>query len=705
VSSPISPARDEELAELVIAAQHGDDIAFAALVGRFQRLAVALALGWLGDIELARDAAQEAFLDAHLHLADLRDPAAFGAWLRRIVAKHCDRMTRRHSWMDHHATLVDAEAEAVADGAPGPEANLERRDEARAVRTALERLPPRQRVVIALHYLGGYGQTEIAVALGIPLTTVKKRAHDARGTLREELAVIRTTLQVEGTDGLAPFSDEVELFLAIRRGDSAAVAALLLRRPDLVRQHEGWPASEAHRARLPYARQATALIRAAERGDLAIVRLLVEAGAAVDDMCGCTTGETPLWAATVTDCPDVVAYLLEHGADPNVRGTLGHTALHVAAMRGWPHMVEKLLVHGADPRATDEAGRTALDWADLKGHAHVQALLRAARAGERPRGVVAEQRHQQPVSSTAHLCETGIKVIDLFGALCHGDLVRVDGDIGLGLVVLLGELTMALEELGYDRALWTGFEQPLLNRSELDHALGESGRRGMARLALVPPELEGEEAQGALARILGQWQHDRAGSTKRQLVIVFQTAGHLATVEAVQPHFTRRGPNGATAFVVAPETFPPQGAHHQQELPPGVKVHLRFDAARARRGLYPALNPIATTSINVSAGVVGAEHAAVAREARLLLADYARIDPELAFPEPASLPPEQRTDALRAQRLHAWLTQPFLVAEPFTGRPGVRVSRESTVRGVARILRGELNDVPVDHLRYIGDLD
>jgi RNA polymerase sigma factor (sigma-70 family) len=232
VSSPISPARAGDLVELVSAAQRGDDLAFAGLVARFQRLAVALAVGWLGDMELARDAAQEAFLDAHLHLVDLRDPAAFGAWLRRIVAKHCDRITRRRSWTGQ-ASLLDAEA--LADDAPGPEANVERRDEARAVRTALERLPPRQRVVVALQYLGGYSQVDIAGALGLPLTTVKKRAHDARGTLREELAMVRTTLRLEGTGGLAPFSDEIELFLAIRRGDSAAVAALLARRPEFVR--------------------------------------------------------------------------------------------------------------------------------------------------------------------------------------------------------------------------------------------------------------------------------------------------------------------------------------------------------------------------------------------------------------------------------------------------------------------------------------
>jgi F-type H+-transporting ATPase subunit beta len=408
----------------------------------------------------------------------------------------------------------------------------------------------------------------------------------------------------------------------------------------------------------------------------------------------------------VTDCPDVVAYLLEHGANPNVQGALGHTPLHVAAMRGWPYLVKLLLAYGADPHSEDKAGRTALDWAELKGHAHVQSLLRANRAGEHQINAVAVERDQRRATSAAELCETGIKAVDLFGPLCHGDLVLVDGDYGgFGAVVLLAELTIALQEGGYGPALWTGFEQSIFSRRELEHTLVESGRRDMAQLSLVPPELEGDEAQGELRRILEQWERGRSRTSQRRLVVVFQAAGQVTTVEAVMPHLTNRGAPSSTAFVVTPESFPSHGAKRTEELPPGATSHLRFDAARARGRLWPALKLTATISSNISTEVVGTEHADVARAARLLLTEYERIDPELAFPDPASLPTSQRNAALRAQRLHAFLTQPFVCAEPFSGRPGVRVKRESTVRGVSRILSGELNEVPVNDLRYIGDID
>jgi F-type H+-transporting ATPase subunit beta len=172
----------------------------------------------------------------------------------------------------------------------------------------------------------------------------------------------------------------------------------------------------------------------------------------------------------------------------------------------------------------------------------------------------------------------------------------------------------------------------------------------------------------------------------------------------MQPEFTRGDPGAVTAFVVAPEAFPAHGAPHPMGLPPGVAAHLRFDTARARRGLFPALKATALASMHLAAESVGAEHATVAEEARHLLARYERIDPDLAFPEPGALPARHRKTALRAQRLHTFLTQPFVFAEPFTGRPGVRVARRATIQGVARILDGHADEVPLSSLRYIGTL-
>src|SRR5947207_7041760 len=105
-------------------AQSGDDRAFSELVNRFQDIAVAYATSILRDYHLAEDATQEAFVDAYRALPSLRDPAAFPTWLRRIVFKHCDRITRRA-----HGVLTGLDAALdVASNEPSAHDILERRE-------------------------------------------------------------------------------------------------------------------------------------------------------------------------------------------------------------------------------------------------------------------------------------------------------------------------------------------------------------------------------------------------------------------------------------------------------------------------------------------------------------------------------------------------------------------------------------------------
>jgi DNA-directed RNA polymerase specialized sigma24 family protein len=106
----------EKATVLVQAAQTGDDIAFAELVRSYQDIAVAYAASILGDYHLAEDAAQEAFVEAYKELPALREPAAFAAWFRTIIFKHCDRLTRRKR---HFATDLIAALE-VASRYPRP---------------------------------------------------------------------------------------------------------------------------------------------------------------------------------------------------------------------------------------------------------------------------------------------------------------------------------------------------------------------------------------------------------------------------------------------------------------------------------------------------------------------------------------------------------------------------------------------------------
>jgi len=154
--------------------------AFTELVRRHQDLAVACALARLGSPSLAEEAAQEAFVTAWQNWDELRDLDAFPAWLRAIVHSQCSRMTR-----GRHLVLVPLEAAGgIAAGAPDAETAIADREAGEAMLSLIRACPEGERTVTALHYLGGYRQTEIAELLELSTTAVGKRLHSARRRMK-----------------------------------------------------------------------------------------------------------------------------------------------------------------------------------------------------------------------------------------------------------------------------------------------------------------------------------------------------------------------------------------------------------------------------------------------------------------------------------------------------------------------------------------
>src|SRR4051794_23739776 len=144
-------------AALVGAVQRGDTSAWPALIDRFEDIAVASAVGLCGDLDEAPDIAQEAFVLAFLHIAGLQDPAAFPAWLLRLVRTATNRRTRRRrpDTVALDAVPSDDGSGALVDPAAGPEEVVLAATDAAQVRAAVERLPEGERCVVALHHLAG----------------------------------------------------------------------------------------------------------------------------------------------------------------------------------------------------------------------------------------------------------------------------------------------------------------------------------------------------------------------------------------------------------------------------------------------------------------------------------------------------------------------------------------------------------------------
>ncbi len=183
--------------------------AFAQLIERFQSMTLGCAFAALGDRAQAEDAAQEAWILAWQRLPQLREANAFSAWLRRLVMTCCRRQTRQRcrSTLSLHEIQEDSLPNETGAGT----AEQVETDELRfLVRAAVMKLPPKQREVTLLFYLGQNSQAEISEFLGVPLTTVKKRLHDARSRLRKELeTMFEQAIQQGANPDLATQAQEV----------------------------------------------------------------------------------------------------------------------------------------------------------------------------------------------------------------------------------------------------------------------------------------------------------------------------------------------------------------------------------------------------------------------------------------------------------------------------------------------------------------
>jgi len=419
----------EDLTTLVVRSREGDADAFSVIVRRFQDMAVGYGLSLLHDFQLAEDAAQEAFLEAYLCLNNLREPLAFPGWFRRIVFKQCDRMTRGKQL--NTSSLEDIEQSSHY---PSQAETLERKEMNKRIQTVTAALPDNERIVITLHYLGGYSQQELGEFLDVPITTIKKRLFTARRRLREILIDdFGDILRERRPSKDESFSNGVMNMLnAARAGDVARVRELFSQNPRLLTAKD-WlgnsalvlAATSGHTAILdllyvagvrPDIHEAasigdmdrvmellatdpqllnsysteggTPLLFAAHFGQLNTTDLLLKMGADINAVARNKLEVTPLHAALFGRRRHVAHLLVERGANVTLkRGggdwpRSGWTALHYAAAYGFVELLGPLIARGADINDEDNEGKTALDVAREANQTEVVAYLRTARTKE-----------------------------------------------------------------------------------------------------------------------------------------------------------------------------------------------------------------------------------------------------------------------------------------------------------------------------------
>jgi RNA polymerase sigma factor (sigma-70 family) len=356
----------DDLSELVVRAQQGDSASYATLVQRFRRMVITYAYARLGDFQLAEDVAQEVFLQASFDLPSLRAPGAFASWLRQIVLKYCDRVTRRK----RRPMLPLEQARMIASSQSEPLQVVEQRELRGELLALIAGLPTIERESVLLCDLGGHSQGELAAFLGVPATTVRKRLQRARARLRLQLQSpggARPAAPVPLAITVLPWTWEGALMMedlssvgepltiairAIKRGDQQQLATLLAAHPALARAR-----SSDGRSLLGHLTDYPANIVTGP----ALVQVLVAVGAAVDDLALNTAqGETPLqWAVSANDVA-VAAALLSAGAA--VDGPQGDgRPLSQALFYGQRAAAELLVQHGARLTLAFAAGLGRVD--------------------------------------------------------------------------------------------------------------------------------------------------------------------------------------------------------------------------------------------------------------------------------------------------------------------------------------------------------
>lgn len=396
------------LTSLVISAREGDADAFSAVVRRFQDMAVGYGYSLLGNLHLAEDAAQEAFLEAYLCLQQLREPAAFPGWFRRIVFKHCDRLARGKAGKLEPLESVQEKASPT----PNQVQAMEQREMNSQVWAAIDSLPEHERATVMLYYLSGYSQAEVGEFLDVPVTAIKKRLFSARQRLRELLMdVVADTLRESRPSQDERFAASViEMLNAARTGDVGrvkelleqnrrlltardwlgntalilavnsghqAVAELLFKagvQPDI---HEAAAIGQTERVAALLQEDAsllntyseegfTPLGLAAHFGHFETTRFLLDQGANASAVARHRLQVTPLHSALFGRQVETARLLIEYGSDVNAkRGgqgwpRSGWTALHYVAGYGLVELIEPLLANGADLESVDDAGCTPL---------------------------------------------------------------------------------------------------------------------------------------------------------------------------------------------------------------------------------------------------------------------------------------------------------------------------------------------------------
>ena len=324
--------------------------------------------------------------------------------------------------------------------------------------------------------------------------------------------------------------------------------------------------------------------------------------------------------------------------------------------------------------------------------------------------------------------ETGIKVIDLLEPYIRGGKTGLFGGAGVGKTVLIMELINNLAQEHNGTSVFTGVGERTREGTDLFLEMSESGvinktclvygqmneppgarlRVGLA--GLTAAEYFRDQGQDVLLFIDNIFRFTQAGSEVSALLGRMPSAvGYQPTLATEMGDLQERITSTATGAITSVQAVYVPADDLTDPAPATAFIHLDATTVLSRSiaelGIYPAVDPLASTSRALDPSVVGEEHYRVAVEIQEILQAYSDLQDIIAILGMDELSEEQKLIVARARKVQQFLGQPFHVAKQFTGMDGKYVKVEDTVRSFAMIIDGELDDVPEQAFRNKGAIE
>ena len=333
------------------------------------------------------------------------------------------------------------------------------------------------------------------------------------------------------------------------------------------------------------------------------------------------------------------------------------------------------------------------------------------------------------LSTSTEILETGIKVIDLICPYAKGGKIGLFGGAGVGKTVLIMELINNIAKQHGGISVFTGVGERTREGNDLYNEMKESGV--LNKTALVYGQMN--EPPGARMRVglSGLTMAEYFRDEEKQDVLLFidnifrftQAGSEVSALRGRMPSAVGYQPTLATEMGALQEriTSTKKGSITSVQAvyvpaddltdpaPATTFAHLDATTVLSRsissQGIYPAVDPLESTSRILNPEILGEEHYAVVREVQRVLQRYNELMDIIAIMGMDELSDEDKLLVSRARKVQRFLSQPFHVSEKFNGFPGIYVPRSETIRGFKEILEGKHDDLPESAFLFVGTID